>query len=228
MSIEKMKRALQSETFSTALWVAVMPIGALIVMAAVYALFKLPKEGDESGWIMWGFGAVSVGFCAVFMAVFLICRLHGRWESAAAMVPSFLHLAYLLLLAVMLAVASWLDRPNKASLFCLMLFSAAELFAVSLYCFDALKGRCGPAGDRWWSRTVLYPVAGLAFVFGFGPVKQGFGVPGETMWSVGFALLVTGYVLQVYNERFMPREGPYKMTHGAPGDDRLGSGEGAC
>ncbi|WP_198216854.1 hypothetical protein [Bifidobacterium sp. W8114] len=69
--------------------------------------------------------------------------------------------------------------------------------------------------SRWWIRTTPYPVIGMIFLlfFNLWNEDRGGGEDYSLIFSVAVTVLAVDYLVQIINERIVPREGPYKETH---------------
>ena len=89
---------------------------------------------------------------------------------------------------------------------CFGLLLLVEITALSLYIHDAYSGLERGRPSRWWIRTTPYPVIGMIFLLFVNLWNEGF-------FSVAVTVLVVNYLVQIINERIVPREGPYKKTY---------------
>ena len=100
---------------------------------------------------------------------------------------------------------------------CLWILFLVEITALFLYSHDAYSGLERGRLSRWWIRTTPYPVIGMIFLLFFNLWNEG--VFGEAdfslFFSVAVSVLAVNYLVQIINERIVPREGPYKKTHTA-------------
>lgn len=155
-------------------------------------------------------------------------------------------------------------QDQRGAYICLIFLTFVEAAAVFFYASDRSfanslgkkkkKVEWNPVG-RWWIRTVPYAILGmiflviyvLAILFEFG------GAGSSVFYSVAVSVLAVNYLVQIINERIVPKEGPYRKTHMAvymfpayngpvcrpfswktharrpqPSSPSAGRGEGAC
>ena len=98
---------------------------------------------------------------------------------------------------------------------CLWLLTLVELTAWFLYGRDLSLGLERMRPSRWWIRTTPYPVIGMIFLlfFNLWNENHGGGEDYSLIFSVAVTVLAVNYLVQIINERIVPREGPYKETH---------------
>ncbi|KJY63283.1 hypothetical protein [Bifidobacterium polysaccharolyticum] len=168
-----------------------------------------------------------------------------RWKSDG---PFYLHFAYIMCLMISLLVlgdatsknskASPVMQDQWAAGICLIFLEIVELTTAFLFASDtqfavslSKKGKkeWDPAG-RWWIRTVPYAILGMIFLVIFvSAILFGIGGAGYSMfYSVAVSVLAVNYLVQIINERIVPKEGPYKKTHPAVDADQRNAGEGVC
>lgn len=175
-----------------------------------------------------------------------------RWKSDG---PLYLHIAYIMCLTISLWVLPVaISKKSKtspvmqdvwAAYICLLFLGIVEMTTVVLFLSDAQfadslrkkeKKEWDPAG-RWWIRTVPYAILGMIFLVIFvSAILFGIGGAGYSMfYSVAVSVLVVNYLVQIINERIVPKEGPYRKTHPAaaadqpkPSSPSAGREEGAC
>ena len=139
---------------------------------------------------------------------------------------------------------------------CLWILFLVEITAMFLYLHDHSRHLERGRPSRWWIRTTPYPIIGLLFLLLVNLWNDG--VFGEAdfslFFSVAVSMLAVNYLVQIINERIVPKEGPYKKTHMAvynrsvharpayhrqfprkahvrrpkPSSSSTGRGEGAC
>ncbi|WLT10799.1 hypothetical protein [Bifidobacterium asteroides] len=98
---------------------------------------------------------------------------------------------------------------------CLGLLTLVELTAWFLYFHDVFFDLERMRPSRWWIRTTPYPVIGMIFLLFFNLWNEdhGGGEDYSLIFSVAVTVLAVDYLVQIINERIVPREGPYKETH---------------
>lgn len=98
---------------------------------------------------------------------------------------------------------------------CLGLLTLVELTAWFLYYHDVFFDLERMRPSRWWIRTTPYPVIGMIFLlfFNLWNEDRGGGEDYSLIFSVAVTVLAVDYLVQIINERIVPREGPYKETH---------------
>ena len=138
---------------------------------------------------------------------------------------------------------------------CLWILFLVEITALLLYSHDFKRGLERGRPSRWWIRTTPYPVIGVIFLLFFNLWNDGFFGDADfsLFFSVAVSVLVVNYLVQIINERIVPREGPYRKTYMAvynrpayngpvrrpfprraharrpkPSSPSAGRGEGAC
>ena len=98
---------------------------------------------------------------------------------------------------------------------CLWILFLVEITALFLYSHDLRRHLERGRPSRWWIRTTPYPIIGLLFLLLVNLWNDG--VFGEAdfslFFSVAVSMLAVNYLVQIINERIVPREGPYKETH---------------
>ena len=175
-----------------------------------------------------------------------------RWKTDG---PFYLHVAYVVCMIISLLVL-W-DATSKksktspvmqdqwAASICLIFLEFVEVTTAVLFVSDTQfadslrkkeKKEWDPAG-RWWIRTVPYAILGMIFlVIYISAILFGIGGAGYSMfYSVAVSVMAVNYLMQIINERIVPKEGPYRKTHPAaaadqpqPSSPSAGPGEGAC
>lgn len=98
---------------------------------------------------------------------------------------------------------------------CFGLLLLVEITALSLYIHDAYSGLERGRPSRWWIRTTPYPVIGVIFLLFVNLWNEGFFGKADLslIFSVAVTVLVVNYLVQIINERIVPREGPYRKTY---------------
>ena len=107
------------------------------------------------------------------------------------------------------------NKVTTSPYVCLLLLSLVEITALSLYIHDVFRGLERGRPSRWWVRTTPYPVIGLIFLLFFNLWNEGFFGEADLslVFSVAASMLAVNYLVQIINERIVPREGPYKKTY---------------
>lgn len=174
------------------------------------------------------------------------------WKSDS---PFYLHVAYMVCIIISLLVlrdatskkskTSPVMQDQWAASICLIFLEFVEVTTAVLFVSDTRfadflrkkeKKEWDPAG-RWWIRTVPYAILGMIFLVIFvSAILFGIGGAGYSMfYSVAVSVMAVNYLMQIINERIVPKEGPYRKTHPAaaadqpqPSSPSTGRGEGAC
>ncbi|MDT7513401.1 hypothetical protein QRX46_08230 [Bifidobacterium sp. H1HS10N] len=138
------------------------------------------------------------------------------------------HYVYLMAAAVFMATEAYpmavrtgTNLPGQAGplvslpLICMAVEGLVELLALAVYAYDVHHGMGGRCCDRWWIRTTPYPVIGLIFLLfvNLWNDDHGKGEDFSLVFSVVVSVLAVNYLVQIINERIVPREGPYKKTY---------------
>lgn len=160
-----------------------------------------------------------------------ISQKDDRWKSDA---PLYLHFVYLVCLLISFFVLPDETAENdktcpamqdlQTAYICLWLLEIVEITALILHGSDSSfakslrekeKVEWDPAG-RWWIRTAPYAILGMIFlvIYVLAIILFGIGGAGYSMfYSVAVSVLAVNYLVQIINERIVPREGPYRKTH---------------
>lgn len=131
----------------------------------------------------------------------------------------FVHVAYYFCMFVsLLQFTPNLAPANGMSTMpyvCLWILFLVELTALFLYFYDFKRGLERLRPSRWWVRTTSYPVIGVIFLLFVNLWNDGvFGDADFSLFfSVAVSVLVVNYLVQIINERIVPREGPYRKTY---------------
>ena len=154
----------------------------------------------------------------------------GRWKTDG---PFYLHVAYVICMMIsFLVLCDATSKKSKtspvmhdqwAASICLYFLEFVEvttalLFLSDYYFADSLRKKekveLDPAG-RWWIRTVPYAILGMIFlVIYVSAILFGIGGAGYSMfYSVAVSVMAVNYLMQIINERIVPKEGPYRKTH---------------
>lgn len=190
-----------------------------------------------------------------FISVFVRSTFPRARFAGKLVVYIFVHLAYVLcMFSSLLRFTPNLILVNgvpASPYVCLWLLSLVEITALLLYFHDLKRGLERLRLSRWWIRTTPYPVIGLIFLLFFNLWNDGFFGEADLslVFSVAVSVLAVNYLVQIINERIVPREGPYRKTymavynrpvHARPACHRpfprraharrpkAGRGEGAC
>lgn len=196
------------------------------------------------------FGPIYFFISVLVRSTFPPARFRGK-----LLVYMFVHGAYVLCMIVsIIQLLPNLISANKVTTspyVCLLLLLLVEATACFFYGRDFFRGLERLRLSRWWIRTTPYPVIGFIFLLFFNLWNEG--VFGEAdfslFFSVAVSVLAVNYLVQIINERIVPREGPYRKTymavynrpvHARPACHRpfprraharrpkAGRGEGAC
>lgn len=184
-------------------------------------------KADPSYFGLWYIVAVLSLF---FAAVYLVLKESRRSASLRMRIRSkmltclLVHGVYVICILVsFIQFTSEIDGdklvptnrvPTMPSV-CLGLLTLVELTAWFLYGRDLSLGLERMRPSRWWIRTTPYPVIGMIFLlfFNLWNENHGGGEDYSLIFSVAVTVLAVDYLVQIINERIVPREGPYKETH---------------
>lgn len=235
-------------------------------------LHIIGKAGFSSSvYLPWLIVNILCFYCASIAETCVsISHEDDRWKSDS---PFYLHISYIMCLIIsLLVLPDAISKKSKTSLviqdawaayICLIFLGIVEMTTVVLFasdCYFAIslsekeKKEWDPAG-RWWIRTVPYATLGMIFLVIFvSAILLGIGGAGYSVfYSVAVSVMAVNYLVQIINERIVPREGPYRKTHMAvyifpvyngpvcrpfswkahvrrpkPSSPSVGRGEGAC
>lgn len=239
----------------------------LMIVDGVFALvYGLPRRISSSCYFWW----TIVNIICFYVVSIVVTRISisqkdDRWKTDT---PLYLHSAYVICILISFLVLPDATSNNSnispvmqdlwAAYICLIFLGLVEATTIILFLSDSHfadslrkkeKMEWDPAG-RWWIRTMPYAILGMIFLVIFvSAILFGIGGAGYSMfYSVAVSVLAVNYLVQIINERIVPKEGPYRKTHMAvysrpvcrpfswkaharrpkPSSPSAGRGEGAC
>ena len=246
------------------LWGLLILLASLVLTAVslIHVLLILYGEADPAHFGLWYLTTCfSGGVGLTYTYIGIIRRSDSlRMQIRGKVVAVFLvHMAYLF---SMLASLGQFDpnffpsnRVPTMPYVCLLLLALVETTACFLYFHDIFRGLERGRPSRWWIRTTPYPVIGFIFLLfvNLWNDYRGRGADFSLVFSVAVSVLAVNYLVQIINERIVPKEGPYKKTYTAvynrpayngpvhrpfswkahaqgpkPSSPSAGRGEGAC
>ena len=246
------------------LWGLFVLLASLIleIVSLVHVLLMLFGKAGTTHFGLWYLTAfLSCAVALIYPYISMIRRSASlRVQIRGKVVAVFLvHVAYLL---SMLASLGQFDpnffpsnRVPTMPYVCLLLLALVETTACFLYFHDIFRGLERGRPSRWWIRTTPYPVIGFIFLLfvNLWNDYRGRGADFSLVFSVAVSVLAVNYLVQIINERIVPKEGPYKKTYTAvynrpayngpvhrpfswkahaqgpkPSSPSAGRGEGAC
>lgn len=101
-----------------------------------------------------------------------------------------------------------LDPTPSTALTCLTLLGLVEALAMIVFCCDVIRDRFDARQNRWWLRTVIYPIIGIIFIVAYWVMPDLADQSGTLVYSLAITIVVVNYLMQLVNERLIPREGP--------------------
>lgn len=217
-------------------------IAILVDIALLFMIYLLAYEGYVCSlvWRVGGrptytavifivLGSVFVCLCFVFM-----CGVIWDKEDHFAMVFPFLpHIAYIFL--ILPGFSDYLLQldPTKKDLrdaeppyMCLIVFLLVEVTALLFYAHDVVCNLEGDQPSRWWVRTTPYACIGIILSIVLRRMEDPLRY--STFYSVAVSVLAVNYLMQIINDRIVPKEGPYKELHHKADADRSEGGEAAA
>lgn len=213
-------------------------IGLLFMLVIVIYEFHLfpivRKTGEDSIHAVWMI--VVLGTVCLFLCCVPMCGV--RWDkdySSATILPYLPHVAYIFL--ILNAFIDYfqpkylITKKNHPDLgtpyMCLMVFLLIEATALLFYAHDIVCNWEVDPSSRWWVRTTPYACMGMIFVSVLHWFKDTSVY--STFYSVAVSVLAVNYLMQIINDRIVPKEGPYKeLHHKADADRSEGGGAAAC
>lgn len=79
---------------------------------------------------------------------------------------------------------------------------------MAVFCCDVIRDRFDDRQNRWWLRTVINPIIGIVFIVAYWVMPDLAGQSGTLVYSLAITIVVVNYLMQLVNERLIPREGP--------------------
>lgn len=208
------------------LWGLFVLLASLIleIVSLVHVLLMLFGKTDTTHFGLWyltAFLSCAVGLIYPYISMIrrsASLRVQIRGKVVAVFV---VHVAYLLSMLVSLGQFDPNFFPSNRvptmPYVCLLLLALVETTACFLYGRDLFLGLERGRPSRWWIRTTPYPVIGFIFLLfvNLWNDKQGTGADYSLVFSVAVSVLAVNYLVQIINERIVPKEGPYKKTYTA-------------
>lgn len=129
-------------------------------------------------------------------------------DSKTSMV-SFTHIIYIeILISALSARLGNMDPTPSTALTCLTLLGIVEALAMVVFCCDVIRDRFDARQNRWWLRTVIYPIIGIVFIVAYKVMPDLADQSGTLVYSLAITIVVVNYLMQLVNERLIPREEP--------------------
>lgn len=97
---------------------------------------------------------------------------------------------------------------------CFTFMDLAEIAALFFCFYDVIHGRVGRSWDSWWIQTAVYPILGVILLIVFWILLEDSGEAGihsSNICSIFVSLPVSGYILQIFNQRLAPKEDVFKQ-----------------
>lgn len=191
------------------------------IVGCVHVLLMAFGKADPAHFGLWYLSAVLVGFSGPMYFCITVSRHSAspRERTRGKMVAYIIvHATYYLCMAGSLLQFDPILVPvNEVPIMsygCLWLLFSVEFTALILYVHDYKRGLERIQPSRWWIRTTFYPVIGLIFLlfFNLWNENHGGGADYSLIFSVAVSVLAVNYLVQIINERIVPKEGPYKKT----------------
>ncbi|MBH9972146.1 hypothetical protein H3S93_07490 [Bifidobacterium sp. W8109] len=224
-------------------------VGLLFMALTFLSTIKLLWQGCKGGL------AFVAGWTPVVFSSFVFCFgalvMYGaEWDKSYSTVTTCSYLLHLLYIYLILNI--FIDYSEKlklsASYICLVLLFLVEAFALFIYACDVINNREGDPSSRWWIRTTPYAIIGVIFVIILYLMKICNIEESDysLILSVAASVLAVNYLVQIINERIVPKDGPYEANHEAGANRPIpkvprkvqvqepntspsaGRGEGAC
>ena len=194
----------------------------LCFVGAVHLLSMAFGNADSAYSEIWGLFSFLVLFSGIiFYCISVLGHSPSPRERRAGKILAYLfvHAAYYSCMSVfLLQFTPNLTPANGVPTLpyvCFGLLLLVEITALFLYIHDAYSGLERGRPSRWWVRTTPYPVIGIIFLLFVNLWNEGFFGKADLslIFSVAISVLVVNYLVQIINERIVPREGPYKKTY---------------
>ncbi len=194
----------------------------LSMVGCVHVLLMIFGKADPAHFGLWYLSAILVGFSG---PMYFCIGVSGHSASPreriiGKMIAFFIvHAAYYLcMIASLLQFAPNLVPANGVLTMpyvCLWLLTLVEVTALLLYIHDIFSHLERTQPSRWWIRTTPYPVIGVIFLLfvNLWNDDHGRGADYSLIFSVAVSVLAVNYLIQIINERIVPKEGPYKKTY---------------
>ena len=173
--------------------------------------------------VSWALVTFSWG-CFSFCFVIIYGTNWNRTHTLPTMFSNYLHFLYIvcMIFSFQNFASDFIKKPTDsmapdlvAPYMCLVFLFLVEATALFLYAYDVVCGwECDPP-SRWWIRTAPYAVMGLMFllVYKLIQIHDRAGTSYSMFYSVAISVLAVNYLLQIMNERIVPKEGPFKKIH---------------
>ena len=205
----------------------ILALEVLSLACYVHIGLVIVGKADPAYFGLWYMVAVLSVFSAVVYLFLMVSRRSAslRVRIRSKMLTCLLvHVVYVFCILVsFMQFTSEIDGhklvpvnrvPTMPSV-CLGLLTLVELTACFLCFHDVFFDLERMRPSRWWIRTTPYPVIGMIFLlfFNLWNEDRGGGEDYSLIFSVAVTVLAVDYLVQIINERIVPREGPYKETH---------------
>ena len=208
------------------LWGLFVLLASLVLatVSLVHVLLMLFGKTDPAHFGLWYLTTfLSCAVCLIYPYISIIRRSASLRVQIRGKVVAvfFVHMAYLLSMLVSLGQFDPNFFPSNRGptmpYVCLLLLALVETTACFLYGRDLFLGLERGRPSRWWIRTTPYPVIGFIFLLfvNLWNDDHGAGVDYSLVFSVAVSVLAVNYLVQIINERIVPKEGPYKKTYTA-------------
>ena len=189
----------------------------LLLLEAISLLSLGCHKGSEPVIVFW---LILIVFLCFTFCTYGIIMFGAQWlkEYALITIISYsLHLFYILLM--LNTFIEYFDvlikKPNLAAAYmCLLFLFLVEATALFFYVYDVMRNREGDPPSRWWIRTMPYALMGVIFlgIFLLMKVYESEGSGYSLFYSMAVSVLAVNYLVQIINERIVPKDGPYKET----------------
>lgn len=179
------------------------PIICFILLVAIFIRMALTMHLRQN--------LVATSVLLILMGLFELSMLLvgiPQTDTKTTMV-SATHIIYIETL--IFALTTRLSHPDSTpstALTCLTLLGIVEALAMVVFCCDLIRDRFDARQDRWWLRTVIYPIIGIIFIVAYWVMPDLADQSGTLVYSLAITIVVVNYLMQLVNERLIPREGP--------------------
>ena len=186
----------------------------LSLRSAIMLLFRGYRRGLGLAFVA---GWIPVIFSLLSFSIGVIIMYGAEWDKSYSTVTTSTYLLHLFYIFMMLNdFINYSEKSDLAvSYMCLLLLFLVETTALLVYAYDVIRNREGDPPSRWWIRTTPYVIigvifAGVLFLMNIYDAKES---DYSLIFSVAASMLAVNYLVQIINERIVPREGSYKKTH---------------
>ncbi|WP_267451104.1 hypothetical protein [Bifidobacterium sp. B4079] len=190
--------------------------GLLIMVLICFSPFRFLWQKHKDG-LAFVAGWVPLVFSFFIFSYGVIVMYGAEWDKSYSTVTTgsyLLHLLYIFLMVNTFINYSEESYSTASFVFLILLF-LVEATALFIYARDVIRDRESDPPSRWWIRTTPYAVIGVVFVivlYLMGRCKINKS-DYSLFYSVAVSVLAVNYLVQIINERIVPREGPYRKTH---------------